>query len=186
MNDASCITNKTFILVPFWVQDAVERNKMSMSDVLDYGKMRAIMSLEDLASFLSIQKADKLNLFKASYNPELLDNWKSTVQDGQREELDSTVIPLSYKPEIVQSSYERLQPVEGQTVDCTWQLKDFSRNTFAVVMYPGFEQNIKLKDSALALMRKILEIFYGYYEVHRVSQLPLFGEYLKLLQVSNI
>ncbi len=37
------------------------------------------------------------------------------------------------------------------------------------------------KETALALTREILNVFYGYYEVHEVSSLPLFAKYLELI-----
>ena len=55
------------------------------------------------------------------------------------------------------------------------------RNALGVILYPGCVEALLEKETALALTREILNVFYGYYEVHEVSSLPLFAKYLELI-----
>lgn len=178
------VTEKTFILVPYWVQDMLQRNKLPMASVLDYNKMSELMSIEDRSAFLNIQLANKIALFATSCNSYLLGSWEQSADTKQKAVLDSAVVPKSYSETASQDNCERLELGDKSPEDRPWAIVDFDRNVFAIVLKPGFIDAVK--DSALALQftREILEVFYGYYKVHQVSQLSIFSKYLEFLQAS--
>ena len=66
----------SFILIPFWVEKALKRNKLSLKDILDYQLIRKFFSLEDLAGLVSFQQSNGLEVFNNFYNGVLLSSWK--------------------------------------------------------------------------------------------------------------
>lgn len=178
----TCVTEKSFVLVPFWVEDVLRRNKLPMASMLDYGKMAELMSVEDRSAFLSLQKANKIKLFATSYNSHLLGSWEQSAQNEQKAVLDAAVVPMSYSETSSKDTYERLEAGDQLPEEKPWSIVDVDRNTMAIVLKPGFVKAVTINSVALNLVREILRVFYGYYEVHQVSQLNLFGKYLELLQ----
>lgn len=179
----TCVTEKSFILVPFWVENALRANKLPMASILDYSIMAEMMTLEDRSAFLNIQRANKINLFATSHNTHLLGSWEQSARKEQKAVLDSAVVPMSYSETASNDTYERLSLTDGKSAeDKPWRIVDFDRNAVAIVLMPGCVESLQDKDKALQLAREILDVFYGYYEVHEVSQLSIFGKYLDLLQ----
>lgn len=180
----TCVTEKSFILVPFWVEDVLQRNKLPMASILDYGKMAELMSLEDRSAFLTIQRASKIALLSSTYNSHLLGSWEQSAPEEQKAVLDSAVVPMSYSETASQDTYERLALGDKRPQEAPWRIVDFDRNAVAIVLMPGIVESLQCSETALKLVKEILSLFYGYYEVHRVSQMPIFGKYLELLQTN--
>lgn len=181
---STCVTKKSFILVPFWVEDALRRKKLPLASILDYDKMAEVMSIEDRSAFLNIQRADKIALFSSSFNSCLLGSWEQSARSEQKAVLDSAVVPMSYSESASVDTYERLAIGDKRPESKTWEVVDFDRNIVAIVLKPGFVEAVKIDSIALQLVEDVLAVFYGYYEVHQVSQLPIFGKYLGLLQAA--
>ena len=88
---------------------------------------------------------------------------------------------MSYSETAVNDSLERLKLGETPKPECYYKVVDFDRNALGVILYPGCVEALLEKETALALTREILNVFYGYYEVHEVSSRPLFAKYLELI-----
>ena len=155
-----------------------------MASILDYGKMAELMSLEDQSAFLNIQRANKISLFATSNNSYLLGSWEQNVRDEQKAVLDAAVVPMSYSENAEVDTYDRLVLGEKRPEDKPWSVVDFDKHAVAIVLKPGFVEAMLNQEKALRLATEILGVFYGYYEVHQVSQLSLFGKYLELLQAN--
>ncbi len=176
-----CVRSKSIILVPYWVKDALHRAKLPMSSVLDYGVMADLMSIEDRSAFLNIQCSDKISLFSKSFNGYLLGSWEQSAQGEQKAVLVSAVVPMSYSESAQKDTFERLELGDKTPSNKYWEILDFDRSAVAVILNPGIFEVLKDKTEKLNMVRDILSVFYGYYEVHEVSQMNLFGEYLNLL-----
>ena len=155
-----------------------------MASILDYGKMAELMSLEDRSAFLNVQRANKIPLFATSHNSYLLGSWEQNARAEQKAVLDSAVVPMSYSESAEVDTYDRLVLGDKRPEEKPWSVIDFDKHAVAVVLKPGFMEAMNKQEVALSLATEILGVFYGYYEVHQVSQLPLFGKYLELLQTN--
>ncbi len=181
VNETTCVTEKSIVLIPFWVEDVLRRNKLTLASVLDYTRVAELMSMEDRSAFLTLQRANKIGLFAGAVNSYLLGSWEQSALKEQKAVLDSAVVPMSYSETAVNDSLERLKLGETPKPECHYKVVDFDRNALGVILYPGCVEALLEKETALALTREILNVFYGYYEVHEVSSLPLFAKYLELI-----
>lgn len=178
----------SFVLIPFWVEKVLKRNKLSLKDILDYEKIRKYFSMEDLAGLLSIQDSGSFNVFqKFTLRTVLLSSWEKT-SGVLSAELGSAVIPLSYSEEV--KSYVTMKivgdDVTSQEVnEPSYRIVDIERNTFCIVLYPGFLKLQEVVESLLNFVRDILKVFYVYHKVEDVSKEPIFRFYLDLLEGST-
>lgn len=174
------LLQKSYVYIPSWVEDLLRRHRLGLDSVFDYEVMRELMSVEDLSAFLGVQMFDaKLNLPKP-HKSYLLGSWEQSVREEHRAVLESAVIPQSYSETGLTDAWERLQ---GNASDnkTYWSVADVRKDVFAVILYPGIVQAIQQPKQILDMIRDILRVFYGYYEIHKVSQLPIFGRYLHWL-----
>lgn len=179
---------KAMVIVPYWVENVLKRNRLAFTEVLNYGKMRELMSVEDLSAFLYLQRADKIDLFKTAVNTYLLSSWEQTRSSDEKTELVSVVVPLSYSEDIISSTTKRLErnPYTEMTQDSkSYGIVDFEREAFSFVIKPGFVEDMRDNAKALDCCRDILKLFYGYHEPHEVSALPIFQNYLEHLRAAD-
>lgn len=179
----------SFILLPYWAEKVLKRNKLSLKDILDYEKIRKFFSMEDLASLLSIQETSVLETFKLiSLRTVLLSSWEKT-SGALKVELGSTVLPLSYSEEVKRYVTQRLTAEENaasqDVKNSVYRVVDIERNTFCIVLKPGFTKLHESSESLLEFVRDILKVFYVYHKVEDVSREPIFKTYLNLLEGST-
>lgn len=174
----------SFVLVPFWIENVLKRNKLSCRDLLQYDTVRSLMSVEDTASLLATQSCTKLKMFE-NYNNILLSSWEKSNNPKSRYELGSTVTHLSCSEDIRTSVFNRLVSDEYPQDDSDkFKIIDIDRNIFCIVLYEGFITSMIKEAMQLNLIRDILKISYMYRRVHEVSEYPIFDDYLNLLNRS--
>lgn len=179
--------NKSMVLVPSWVQNVLYRNRVPVADILDFAKMRKLMSAQDLSAFLSLQSADRIALLKPAASYHLLNSWEQCQETDGRTELVSVVVPASRGEETIDDAYSRFGP---NARGITWggepaaavRIIDISREAFAVELSPNFIEAINDGEVALEVLRRVLKVFYGYLDVHSVSATPIFLSYLDALK----
>ena len=49
--------NQKFMLVPYWYENVLSRNDLTLVDILDYSKIRNIMSIMDIAQLACAEHA---------------------------------------------------------------------------------------------------------------------------------
>lgn len=161
---------------------------MSLKDILNFEKMRASFSKDDLACILGLGFDEKTLEFRNNtYSGNLLSSWEKT--SGQfRGELDSTIVPLSVSDSVNEYALSRLSSKpEGESVNKSlYELVDVERNTFCIVINDGFVEGIKDPQTKLEFLSKILDVFYVYCKIEEVSGHPLFRTYLDLLEGTTL
>jgi len=182
------VETTSFILIPYWIEKALKRNKLSLKDVLNYQVIRRFFSLEDLAGLVSYQQSNGLEIFNNFYNGVLLSSWEKT-SGPLKAELGSAVIPLSDSEEVKNYVSTRLNSVEDiNDVDELefYKIVDIERNTFCIIVKEGFNQRIAASfELMLNFIRNILRVFYVYHSVDVVSKQPLFKTYVDMLNGST-
>lgn len=176
----SYLTEKSMIVVPYWVMQAIKKAKMPIDRCLCYSTLSTLMSKEDIAVYLSMQTQGTLaNLLSPSF---------STLVAHFRKNTPSEEIPIIHSliadaqtVKTEESATERLQVVD-KTYEHAWEIQDLSREVFAVVVYPGILDQLKDRQAQLDIIRQVLKIFYGHFPVWQVSGFSIFARYLSALE----
>jgi hypothetical protein len=184
------VTNKRILVLPFWVEQVLSRNKCSLDACLDYKKIRQYLSLEDLAVLLCVQD---LNITAAEDCDKgaLFRSWLISADVAQKAELQNSVQPLSCNNELIQDIKLRLQdtatsyPMLGEEENenkIHYRISDPTRDVAFLIVYPGFLQKNAIPQYRYNVVVELLKVFYQYMKIHQVSRLPLFSEYIRLFK----
>lgn len=169
------------VLVPYWVENVLKRNRLKFTDVLNYAKMRELMSVEDVSAFLHFQTTDWIAPLRGAECSILLSSWEQTRSANDPTELASVVIPLSQSEATASDAMQRnLVPAMDLDIP-VYQLVDVEREVLIVVIREGFSEVMQDNAKALDFLRDVLKQHYIYMDVHQVSTLQVFRNYLERL-----
>lgn len=169
------------VLVPYWVENVLKRNRLKFTDVLNYAKMRELMSVEDVSAFLHFQTTDWIAPLRGAECSILLSSWEQTRSANDPTELASVVIPLSQSEATASDAMQRnLVPAMDLDIP-VYQLVDVEREVLIVVIREGFSEVMQDNAKALDFLRDVLKQYYIYMDVHQVSTLQVFRNYLERL-----
>lgn len=172
---------KAMVLVPYWVENVLKRNRLKFTDVLNYAKMRELMSVEDVSAFLHFQTTDWIAPLRGAECSILLSSWEQTRSANDPTELASVVIPLSQSEATASDAMQRnLVPAMDLDIP-VYQLVDVEREALIVVIREGFSEVMQDNAKALDFLRDVLKQYYIYMDVHQVSTLQVFRNYLERL-----
>ena len=175
------VFTKKIILAPAWVAGILKANGLPITDITDYNKLSSLMSKEDLAVMLALQKDTQINLGKLNslgYSDVLLARWREST-DSEDTSLDE-VVELSGK--FTESELlERLDDSEKRSGVEDYQVVDIDRNKMVVLLGRKGVETTRDPNKLLELVRAILKVFYVYHKTFEVSKLSLFTWYLELL-----
>jgi hypothetical protein len=177
------VKQKNLVLIPFWIEKVLKRNNLPVSESLNYSKLSGLLSLSDLSAFLFFQNCDSFNIF-VNENSALLSSWEQTCQDELRVELDSTVVPLSFKEEATRYVEESFA-VNSEASD-TYRVVDLDRENYGIVIYPGFPEYVNENRNRVKVIEDLLKVLYKYFELHEVSNTDIFKSYLKQLHSLSV
>ena len=172
---------KAMVLVPYWVENVLKRNRLKFTDVLNYAKMRELMSVEDVSAFLHFQTTDWIAPLRGAECSILLSSWEQTRSANDPTELASVVIPLSQSEATASDAMQRnLVPAMDLDIP-VYQLVDVEREVLIVVIREGFSEVMQDNAKSLDFLRDVLKQYYIYMDVHQVSTLQVFRNYLERL-----
>ena len=172
---------KAMVLVPYWVENVLKRNRLKFTDVLNYAKMRELMSVEDVSAFLHFQSTDQIAVLKGVDCSILLSSWEQTRSTNDPTELASVVIPLSQSEATANDAMQRyLSPATDLDIP-VFQILVVEREVLVVVVRQGFDEVMQQPARELDFLREVLKQYYVYLDVHQVSSLQVFRNYLERL-----
>lgn len=179
--------NKSFIFVPYWVETVLKRNNLNTSEVLNYPTLKTLLSLNDLAQLISLQKLDEIKIIKELDSTQCLFNsWRNSTQKSQLTELDSVLEPLSCSKDLTLDLIERLSlcnaPMSYDYTLPSYKILDLNREVTAVILNPGFMDFESDKINYTNFISDLLKSLYVYNTVTEVSNYPLFNSYVHLLE----
>ena len=178
--------DKTIIVIPYWVETALKRNKHELKDCLDYNVVRQCLSIEDILEFVSLENNNKFDFMQGMFSEALFSGWMKSADKDLLVELDSTIRPLLYNKDIINRALVRFNDTYIKDKESeTFKVVDISREVVAVVIYPGFISSSTNIVTSFKIIKKLLKTMYIYSKVNTVSCHPLFGTYLKLLLKKN-
>lgn len=190
----------SLVLIPYWVAEVIDSNGLQLADCIDYEKIRPLLSVHDMATFIAMQDEDRVLLYGNHGQAErsgghLFDVWKQHTESWP---IDSTykapvrvasddcgkmralAYDSTYRADIVTRLYGPDVKLERYTAP--YKVVHLAQQVVGVVIYPGFfEERV---DVALQhqLVRAVLDVFYVYSRDYaEVAVTPLFKRHLELL-----
>ena len=178
---------KVAILIPFWIQDVLRRAQLPLSACLELDKIKPLLSLNDLATFLAIQNTKYFKLITGSDQQDQLSwIWNQGVIKSNVELNDflwKTLIPVSNDSSFNTIVEDRL--FKKESYDSNYKepftIYDLTPEVFGIVIYPGHfinSNNIVLQKNTL---EAILDVLYAYQSFHEVAKSIFFRSYLEVL-----
>lgn len=170
---------KNVFLVPYWIVNTIERNRLTLNSILDLEKLTSITSAEDLAlTSLLNERSDRI-FGTSSYSPSLYSNWyKDSVSWNK---FNTQIKPLE---QIVQSDLEtRLFNLTSynEKYPIPFEIKDIDANTFLVIIYPGYFGGPDYQKHQFNITKELLKLFYVYEGYDDMARRQVFEYYLNQL-----
>jgi hypothetical protein len=168
------------IVVPAWIQRAALRNKLNTIELLDYKKVRAILSLDDMAEWFHVNDSLKIDDINLS-NTGLQSLWSNLSPDAQQE-ISNSVLPLSGSEEIASSANHKLTITSDNIGNLlSDQLFQFIRieHILYIVLSEGFVASLSDASVKADFVKKYLKECYAMTSVADVSKLGIFDLYMK-------
>jgi len=177
-------SKKQLILIPFWIQEILGRNKLPLSTCLELDKIKPIISLNDVSAFYALQGYFK-HVIGIDVFPSLFSCWCDSITEQNVDVLKyrDTVSLLSTDTTINKDMYNRLFDPSSKSsqYDEPFKVYDLTPEIAGVVIYPGYflEQTDCVQQKNL--IEAILKVLYVYDAYHDVACTPSFKRYLELL-----
>lgn len=186
---------KTY-LVPYWIQQVMARNKLNYIDLLDYDKLRSVMSVEDIASLLALNTTclypksfvGSKDLFGQLFSADvyLWVTWSERMSATNRTEFDSVIAPLSRSDELNKSTMARLMSDNPGNFDSIssgdlYQLQVNNEGSVFAFLQKGLLNALEDRNYALKLVSEYLQALYGLLTIQEVSARSAFKLYYKLI-----
>lgn len=166
------------IIVPGWIYRNVLRNKLNTIDMMDYRKMRQVLSLDDMAEWFYMNDSFKID--KHTLSSFYVDSiWHSFTPEDKLE-YSNSVVPLSASEEIACSANQKL--MANAMSDTCYQ---FVRTTdvLYVVLSEGFMASLQDTEKKVQFVKNYLKECYAMAPVADVSMLGIFGLYMKTFAI---
>jgi len=167
------------LVVPGWIYRNVLRNRLNTTDILDYNKIREILSIDDMAEWLFINNRFNLNGSFLSNNN--IEESFNNLTIAQKAELNNSVLPLSGTDEIAHSVTTKLigsNPMNS----CEYSFITIE-NTIYIILNEGFMTKILDSDYELEFIKKYLKECYMIASIPEVSELSIFNLYIKHFKI---
>jgi len=177
---------RNIILVPFWVHETLKRHNLNLTEALDFKKMREVLSLKDLACFLSLQDyTEMITGMQEMHLGSLYFGWSKSINMNQHEQQDflnmasQLADDASIKKEVFARLFEPQSRCERH--EKPFICYDLSPEFEGVVINPGFFTQLGDRQLQAEFIEAMLKALYVYEPYHEVSKTPLFKRHLELL-----
>lgn len=171
------------ILIPGWVYRATLNNKLNITDLSDYNKMRDVLSANDIAEYASLNYMD---IFATNNQINLptdrgmgLFHQSDNVTEERASEIRTTILPLSGHKETYDNVKLKLSmPRYSTEVEyrfiCT-------NDTIYIILSEGVLSVLVTDEQKLTFIKEYLRNCYSMMPIVTVSNLPIFKHYINLL-----
>lgn len=168
------------VVVPGWIQRALIRHKLQMTEILSYKKVRSILSLDDMTQWFYMNDSLKINDCRLS-NVMIETLWSDFDQSG-KDELYKSILPIAQTEQTGKDVMVVLnQPQSGSTNPLTEQPFQFVRieHILYIVLSEGFMASMLDDASKKDFVKNYLKECYAMASVAEVSKLDMFKLYLQ-------
>ncbi len=167
---------KVFI-VPGAIVRSLHRNKLNIIDLLDYSKIRAILSIDDMAEWFYLN--DKFTIDGKQISSAWLDFQFHSITQAERAEIQISVLPLSGSEEIAHSANTKLSGLVPESTS-VYQFIPIN-NLLYIVLSEGFITHVQDRKNKTDFVKQYLKECYAMASVSDVSKLSIFDLYLKAI-----
>jgi hypothetical protein len=189
------VTKDNIVLIPYWIQETLQRHQLPLSTCLDIGKLKPLLPFNDLVTFLALQEQFE-NVLGTKYIgncltwiwSDLIPNDNSALKDYLWKQINPLSEDQSFEIDIKSRLFNSdARTSQYQNAFITYDLPAYAgglasgQNNVGVVIYPGFFTVENSKEHQLPLIREILKLLYVYQSSHEVAKTPLYKRYLELL-----
>jgi hypothetical protein len=181
--------NTQLIIIPYWIADTIRRNKLDHIDILEYGVVQKILSIEDMAHFLFINESVISGLNSRFF---IYDAWVNTIADNNDNILNQ-LMRLLDAIDIKQDIHARLSDeklniskindiTDINTSNDTLYLVELKKDGHIyITIKRGFLNALNIKEFTRQFYTDILKKLYSVQAIHDVSSYEIFKLYLKNL-----
>lgn len=192
---------KEIILIPYWVENVLTRNKLNLDTVLNYSELSKVLSTNDIAQMVTLENYEQNVLMLGLTNNRLTQCWGvNSAQGSQSMELDF-ITKLASDSDVIKDLINRLSTStdfdtmcpedqvgiinDNNVVDGTFfKFVDINKDISAIIAKEDFISTINKKQTnALDLIRVVLKNLHTYYSVAEVARFKIFDQYVKLLNI---
>jgi hypothetical protein len=174
-----------FFIVPYWIESAMTRNSMQLGDILNYEKLRTVVSLNDAAELLALQSLQNFTIEKlVPYMSVLLSRWRESAQGAYLTELESVLPLLSCGDSINAGLIERLSSGNPPSINedsLKYKIVACQKNTHCIVLDNGFIEHQALPNFTLTFSRSLIDSLKFYLDTKEIASLSFFKHYVRSL-----
>ena len=177
------------VVIPFWIQEALYRNNLTIEECLDYAKIKTVLSTDDLCGFYNAQ--DLLRVVVGSEdsmltNNELFGLWERSIP-SDNPELLAEMRDLAYNlTRVLGQPGTLVSRIFGDDTKVDrynepFKIVDLANKVVGLVLYPGHFNlggELCLQGNLVAALLKAFNMYNSYDEAARS---PLFKRFLDLL-----
>lgn len=178
------VTAKTsLIVVPFWVADAIRRNKLDHIDILEYSAVQKIMSIEDMAHFVAINSAVIPGIDGAEYI--ILNKWREATEctGNSLNQLYRVTEAVNTKQDITtRLLVDNFDIASIENPEQLYQVDIKKDSNVYITVKAGFLNAMNSNEFRKQFYSDVLKKLYSLLPIHMVSTYDLFNHYLKSLR----
>lgn len=168
-------------IIPRWIANTLKRHGLSLVDLLNFDKIKPILSMNDLLNIEASQyHFEKITGIKQ--NSSILYEWISTANDVDKLYIEKQIDPLS-KDKFQRDAVSSLLFTEVESLDelLPFEVVPLADLAIGVVVTPGAFAGIKAETHHLSVIRNTLKQLYVYEKRTPVTSSGLYSRYLELL-----
>lgn len=168
-------------VIPSWIADTLKRHNLQLVDLLNFGKVKPILSMNDL---LSVEAAQSFfeTVTGVRESQSILYEWHCTANDVDKVYIKTQVEPLSkdqFQRDTVQARLFTVTEGPGDTNP--FEVVPLADLAIGVVIKPGAFAGAVGSEQHLSVIRAVLKQLYVYEKHGSVAASPLYLRYLELL-----
>ncbi len=167
-------------VIPSWIADALKRHGLQIADILNFSKIKPILSMNDL---LSVEAAQSFfqQVTGVRESQSIIYEWFTTADDKDKVYIEKQLEPLSKDKFQRDTVNDRLFSENNFSGNTPYEVVPLADLAIGVIVYPGAFAASKAHDHHLNVLRAILKQLYVYEKHGPVSESPLNLRYLELL-----
>lgn len=172
---------KCFV-IPQWIHRTLVRNSLTLMDLFNYGKVRKVMSLDDLAELVYVN--EQVQIDKKTIGNNWLDSHFHYMTEAERAEYNRHVLNLSFSEDVKSSVNAKLlgsNPMNEQNYTFV-----YIDNILFVLIGEGFLKTMENNDNKEEFVKNYLTKCYEFLPVAKVSELSMYSLYLRQLSIKAI
>lgn len=177
------------IILPYWIDRVLKRNKLDYIDILNYDRLRKVLSVEDFALFLAANRSIGQESFDSIFGNSFIefDFYCQKSNPEKSNELNNIIVPLSESETTRSALYERLLKPDFDYQDDLssgqlYRFQTLNDQSLLVFVERGLLNAFENRDFAKAFISDYLKALYSLLPISDVSNsYTAFERYLDLL-----